>query len=169
MNIEFVAPDLRKLDGIHADALVLYLFENDAPLTAVAGLVDWRLCGALSRLLLSGRLTCRPGETLLMPTAGRFPFDRMLVMGLGPRRALHREEVAAEVRRAFEILRLLRTHSAALALPGRPQGETDPSTAIDTLLEAAAEPNEIDELVVVEEPAAQRVMTAYLDVGHRRI
>ena len=169
MNIEFVTPDLRRLDRVHAGALVVHLFENDIPFDQLSALLDWRLCGALSRLVIAGRLTSHAGESLLLPTQGRFPFERLLLLGLGPRRALAREEVAGEVRRAFDVLRRMRTHSAAVALPGRPQEETDPSTAIDVLLEVATQPHELDELILVEEPQAQKVMNAYLDVGHRRL
>ncbi len=169
MNVEFVAPELRKLDRVHAGALVIHLFEGDAPLRGLPALVDWRLCGSLSRLILAGRLTGRSGEAMLVPSSGRLPFERLLLLGLGPRRTLERTEVGAEIRRAFDVLGRMRTHSAAAALPGRPQEASDPSTAIDMLLQVASEPNEIDELILVEEPRAQKIMHAYLDVGHRRI
>lgn len=55
MEVSFVVPDLRRLDELKSEAIALAFFEDERPLRGAMGLLDWRLCGALSRLILRGR------------------------------------------------------------------------------------------------------------------
>src|SRR4051812_49485004 len=64
--------DLARWDEAARDCLVLPVFKDDRPLRGAAGLVDWRLCGRLSRLVKSNRATAGAGENLMLP-AGRGP------------------------------------------------------------------------------------------------
>lgn len=168
MNLGFVAPDLRQLDRARAGALVLFLHEDEVPLPDIRGLVDWRLCGTLSRLVALGRLRGADGETTLMPVGHRLACERLLVLGLGPRRTLAAAELGAQVRRALRTLAGIRVHSAAIALPGRPGGPTDPVAALEELLAVAPDVPEVDEIVVVDDPMAQKAMNAALDLQRRR-
>lgn len=167
MRIGFVAPDLRRLDALRTDALALPLHEGEVPLPDLRGLIDWRLCGALSRLAIRGRLRGDDGETLLMPVGARFPFQRLLVFGLGPIRRLDPDEVAGATGRMLDTLARLRVHAAALALPGRPFGGGDPILAAETLLQLAPHFPDLDEITLVESTQAQRLIGTALDVGRR--
>jgi hypothetical protein len=168
MNLGFVAPDLRQIDHLRVGALVLFLHEDEIPLPDVRGLVDWRLCGTLSRLVALGRLRGTDGETTLMPVGHRLGCDRLLVLGLGPRRALAPDELGERIRRALRTLAEIQVHSAAIALPGRPGGLTDPVAALEALLAVAPEVPELDEIVVIDDPPAQKTMNATLDLQRRR-
>ena len=53
------------------------------PLKGQAGMVDWRLNGSLSELILKDRFDGKRGEALLMPLNGRLPAKELLVLGLG--------------------------------------------------------------------------------------
>jgi hypothetical protein len=86
-------PDLRVLDDHPADLLVLTAFQDERPLEGLAGLVDWRLCGALSSWRVGGFSTGAFGEQVLMPTGRRLSHPKLLLMGLGPR-AEHRADRA---------------------------------------------------------------------------
>jgi hypothetical protein len=167
MNLGFVAPDLRKLDRLHVGALVLYLQENEVPLPDVRGLVDWRLCGTLSRLVQLGKLTGADGEVVLLPVGHRMACERLVLMGLGPRRDLTSDDLDDAVRRALRALARMRVHSAAVALPGRPFGDTDPAAAIASLLRVAPEEAEVDEIILLEDAAGQRAIAASLDLERR--
>ncbi len=169
MNLGFLAPDLRRLDRLHTGALVLYLHEHEVPLRDVRGLVDWRLCGTISRLIQGGRVTGAVDETVLMPVGHRLSCERLLLCGLGPLRPLDAEELSAAIRRTLRTLARIRVHSVAIALPGRPFGATDPATAIEALLRVAPEEPEIDEITLVEDTIGQRAMNALLDLQRRRV
>jgi hypothetical protein len=89
------------------DIAVVPVFSSDRPLRGSAGHADWRLCGRLSELIASGRLTGRPGEAVLMPAGGGLRVPVLLAIGLGPRedfRARSHELLAREaVRRGLEL------------------------------------------------------------------
>lgn len=163
MRVAFVAPDLRKLDGVKSNALCLCLHEDEWPLRGTPGLVDWRVSGHLSRLAEKRWITSSAGEVVLMPIAGRLPFDKLLLVGMGPFGGEGgKGRVEAGLHRMFDALLGLRVHAAVLHLPGRP-GRLPAEEAIRTLLAVAESHAEHDELVLVEPLEAQREMKAVLD------
>lgn len=85
MNLEHLDASFDALDTLEVETLALFLLTDGRPLRGAAGIVDWRLCGELSRALMSGGLTGQLGERLLMPTNGRIGAKRLLVFGAGAR------------------------------------------------------------------------------------
>jgi hypothetical protein len=79
-RIEVAELSLATLDALDVDALALLVGE-ERPLQGLAGLVDWRLAGALTRTLLDGLYVAGAGEALLLPTAGRLPVARLVALG----------------------------------------------------------------------------------------
>jgi hypothetical protein len=63
-------------------------FEDERPLRGPAGLLDWRLNGAISREIIGGRITGRFRETVIMPSHGRIHSPKILLIGLGPARRI---------------------------------------------------------------------------------
>lgn len=80
-----LAPSLQALDALDVDALALALRSDARPLRGAAGLLDWRCCGRLSRLLLDGTMTGSPGEHLLLPGRPFLNSRRIFVFGWGAR------------------------------------------------------------------------------------
>ena len=73
----------RPIDRISCQALALSFFQDERPLQGSTGLVDWRIAGKLSRLLIGRRLVGRSGETLLTPADERIAAERIFLFGLG--------------------------------------------------------------------------------------
>ena len=46
-------------------------------------MIDWRLCGRLSRLIESGTITGDADEKILFPTSGRLSVPRLFIYGWG--------------------------------------------------------------------------------------
>jgi len=158
MKIAFVPPDLRRLDQLRCDVLALSFFQEERPLRGASGLVDWRLCGRLSRLLASGRLGGAAGELTLLPPRPRLPFDKLLLLGLGARADFDEAAYAEALRATFAALASMRTHSVAMALPGRATAAIAPDKAITALLDLSGAAEEQDELVLIEDAEASKVM-----------
>lgn len=108
---------LESVDQVEVDSLALGIFSDERPLRGVAGLVDWRLCGLLSRFISAGRLSGRSAERVLMPGAGRIGATRIFIFGLGAREgfAAALPGLAAEIP---DVLTRADSRRAALALPG---------------------------------------------------
>ena len=99
------------------DALCLFVAEEDRPLPGTSGFVDWRLCGALSRVLQEGFFTGVHGDCLLLPSEGRLSMPRVFVMGLGRRHELTAASLGALFSDAANVLVKARIESLALEVP----------------------------------------------------
>lgn len=76
--------DLAGLDAMELESLALFVFKDIRPLKGVAGFVDWRLCGTVSRMILDGHFEGKLGEHVLMPVTGTLNVKRLFIFGLGP-------------------------------------------------------------------------------------
>ncbi len=100
------------------DSLCLFVAVDDRPLPGTAGFVDWRLSGALSRVLKQGFFTGVKGDWLLLPSDGRMPFPRIFVVGLGVRKDLDAGRLGQALANAAQVLDKAKAESVALEIPG---------------------------------------------------
>ena len=136
MKIETRRLSLETVDTLEADAYLLFLPEGEGPPRGLAGLIDWRLCGGLSRCLAESFFTGRPGEQLLQATGLRLPTPRILALGLGPREDFERARLRELAARAAETAAAARLSRVACALPGDPDPPVSSSEGRRILEEA---------------------------------
>lgn len=124
------------IDRVDVDIAVVTFFADERPLRGAAGRADWRLCGAVSRLIQRGKLSGAWGEAALVPSTGGLRSRWVLVLGLGRRdeldEARHREITRVAVERALAL-----GVGGSVALPLPPVGEDDPG--VETRLDLVAE------------------------------
>ncbi|MBX3270012.1 MAG: hypothetical protein KF729_07105 [Sandaracinaceae bacterium] len=168
MEVRFVAPDLRRLDEVATEALALVLFEDERPLRREAGLVDWRLCGAISRLLLRGRASGRRGETVLLPGWPRLPFEKVFLFGAGSSAEFDDAVADGVVERMLSTLDAALVRGSTVSLPGRATGRIEPDHAMKIFLGRAAMHPEQDHAYVIEPPEAARAMMPVVERERRR-
>lgn len=169
MEVLFVAPDLRRLDELKSEALALAFFEDERPLRGPLGLIDFRLCGQLSRLLLRGRACGARGETVLVPTRPRLPFEKLFLFGAGPSDSLDLARFDEIVERMLATLDRARVRASVLGLPGRTGDRIGPVQAMEVFLARAAAHPEQDQVTLIEDTDAQRVMTPVVERERRRV
>lgn len=80
LHIKFTS---RSFDKIEAQCAVVSAFADLRPLQGIASLIDWRLNGLLSKVLIKNRFEGEPREALLLPAEGRVRARELLVVGLG--------------------------------------------------------------------------------------
>ncbi|RYJ01505.1 MAG: hypothetical protein EON47_10560 [Acetobacteraceae bacterium] len=112
---------LADLDSLQGESIGLFVWSDVRPLRGVAALIDWRLCGALSQLLLARRFLGAPRETLLYPVRGRFGPRRLFVFGLGSRAACTAAELGAHGQHAALIMQRAGATPITLAAPAAPR------------------------------------------------
>jgi hypothetical protein len=121
LRIEVAELGLASLDALDVDAVAV-LVGPERPLQGLAGYVDWRLCGAISRAILDGHFAPEKGEALLLPSGRRLGPSRVFCFGLGT--APLDPAVFAEVaRKACEAMSRAGSASFATALPALAGGE----------------------------------------------
>lgn len=169
LDLRFITPELRRLDLAGTEVLVACVLEGERPPRGLAGLVDWRLAGRISRLVLDGFVTGELGEVVLVPGKPKLPFDKILLFGIGARAELNERVFRAVIERMLETLEGLRARTAIVELPGRHVDAIEPSRAASILLEQAGAKQEHDVWTLVEPAAAQRVLQQQMIQERRRV
>ncbi len=168
MDVRFIAPDLAKLDELKREAIAVPMFEDERPLRGALGLIDWRMGGFMSKLILRGRLSGAMGETLLVPVRPRLSFEKVFVFGVGKREDCTEEVFASTVERMLTTLTRARVRLPVMGLPGRAFDLIAPDIAMETLLRIAQRHPDIDEITLVEGPEAERWMSPVIEREKRR-
>jgi hypothetical protein len=169
VDVHFAAPDLGSVSELKTEALCLPFFRDERPMRGPAGLVDFRLCGRVSKLIADGKMQGDLGEAVLMPARPRLFAERLIWLGAGLVGELDEARFRWLVNAALSRLAELRVRAAALSLPGRVRGRFSPADAIDWFLEEASSFGErLDELTLLEADDAQRVMQPRVDRARRR-
>jgi Cytosol aminopeptidase family, N-terminal domain len=156
MELRFLPPELRKLDGANVELCACSIWSDERPVRGFAGLIDWRLGGRLSGLLKSGFFRGEPGEALLVPGKPHVPFEKVLVIGLGERSAFGEDRFRQGVLHIAAALERLRIRRAVVELPGRASGAIEPEPAITLTLECVGASPDHDTWWLVEPLADQK-------------
>ncbi|HLV21511.1 MAG TPA: M17 family peptidase N-terminal domain-containing protein [Polyangiaceae bacterium] len=169
MDLRFIQPDLRRLDLSGTEVLVAPLTRDERPPRGLAGLIDWRLAGRVSALLLDGFASGELGEVLLVPGKPKLPFEKLVFFGIGSSSAFGEPVFRAIVEKMLRTLEGLCARTAVVQLPGRHFDAIAPERAADILLECAGGRQEHDVWTLVEPQEAQRAITAHMVQERRRI
>lgn len=164
MTVQFLGCELSKWDDTTSDALVVTIFDDERPLRGAAGLVDWRLCGRLSRLIKHGRIHGDSGESLLMPPGRRLPFQRILVFGLGSAQPFDEATYRRHVRHIREVVKRAGIRNYAVQPPGRATGLVAARRALEIWIEESGD-SDAEQVAIIDTPGAQKEMA---DILHAR-
>lgn len=135
MKVQLVKPDLHQIDRAAVDTFVLTVFDDQKPPQGLTGLVDWRLCGMMSRMLKNGSVSGRFREVTMLPAYGRFPSNRILVFGMGDSADFTQARAREASWLMAERLVKLRATSILTSLPGSCSGTVHPRAGMEMFLE----------------------------------
>jgi hypothetical protein len=158
MYLRFVSRELKKLEQTQAEVLIAAVMEDEKPPKGVAGMVDWRLCGQLSRLIKQGYFKGALGEVLLLPTKPALPFDKALLFGCGPAAQFDERAYIAVLTQVFSVLEGLKAGNAVVELPGRHLDLIPPARAVDVLLELVGQRLGQSVWTLVDAPQTQQTL-----------
>ena len=164
---DFVSAAPRSLDELQTEVIVVPFFSDERPLRGAAGLIDWRLCGALSRKLMAGYLAGSFGEKALLTNPGKLKSEAILLVGLGDSSAVDRSLAEKACALIAEALRDANVSTAALALPGRSMGLLSALEAMQLWLAASPRDGNLEELSIIELAQEHRALDSLFD-GLRR-
>lgn len=168
MDVHFVVPELRRLDELKVESLVVPFFSDERPLRGALGSVDWRLCGRISRLIERGVVTGVRGETVLVPARPRLPFEKLFLFGLGPKASFDFDANDAAVDAMLATLTRARVRASVLVLPGRALGFVTSIVAMEAFLRIAEKHPELDAITIVEDAESQKAMLPIVERERRR-
>ncbi|GAC1364058.1 MAG: hypothetical protein NVSMB47_15690 [Polyangiales bacterium] len=163
VELSWAERDLRALDRLAGEIVVCSMFDDDRPPRGVAGLIDWRLGGRLSRLSLERFVDGSDGELLLLPGRPRVPFDTVVVLGLGAREGFDETRYERALDRVLLVLDQLQVRRLTVELPGRHRGAIDAARAVQSRAARVAQGSRaprthVEAITLVDDAAAQRAL-----------
>ena len=102
-------------DSLPGESVVALYFVDQRPLVGPAALLDWRLDGQLTRMLLDDQVRGRAGEHVVMQNNGKLNAEWVMFVGGGNWRGLCRETHAALVRHMLRVARQAGIRKISLA------------------------------------------------------
>lgn len=110
--VKVVPCDIKKLE---TEAVIVGFYEDVRPLKGAAGELDWLLCGALSNLVIQGKLLGALGEVALLTSQGKIPAKKIFLLGLGPKERSSPRSLRSAARIAAGSMRGAGVSNAGLA------------------------------------------------------
>jgi hypothetical protein len=92
-------------DSLPSESVVALYFADQKPLEGPAALLDWRLNGQLTRMLLDGEVQGRAGEHVMLQNNGKLKADWILFVGGGKWHGLCQETHAALIKHMVKVAR----------------------------------------------------------------
>jgi Cytosol aminopeptidase family, N-terminal domain len=168
VELRFIAPDLRALDEHPAEVIACCVWSDERPLRGLAGLLDWRLAGRISRLAKERFVKGDAREVLCMQGKPRLPFDKVLLIGAGTRAAFDVAACKEATGALLHALEGLHVKRAVVELPGRSGDRIAPDVAAEIALDATRESEAHDAWFLVESAEAQAKIVSRANEERRR-
>jgi hypothetical protein len=164
---DFVPATPHSLDELQTGIIVLPFFSDERPLCGATGLIDWRLCGALSRKLMAGYLDGHFGEKALVTAPPKLKSEGLLLLGLGASAAFDTGVAERACTIIAAALTEAKVSTAALALPGRSMGLLPALDSMQIWLAASPIDGQLEEISIIERAEDHRTLDSLFD-GLRR-
>ena len=116
-------------DQMPGTAVIALFFQEHKPLVGPAALLDWRLDGKLTRLLLDGKLSGRAGEHLVVQNNGKLRSDWVLLVGGGQWYGLSEATYAALLQHSILVAAQAGFLDISLCVAPHPEAGADALTA----------------------------------------
>ncbi len=169
MELRFVTPELSRLDELDSEVLACSVWSDARPAHGLAGLCDWRLAGRVSDLLRRGHVTGELGEVVMLPGKPRLTFDKLLLVGAGPRGGFDEESFRRVVLSMLATMEGLSARASVVELPGRHDGLIAAERAADILLASAGRRPEHDAWTLVEDAEGKQRIVQHMIEERRRV
>ena len=109
-----------QIDKTGTEAIVLLFFSDERPLKGASGLIDWRMNGAISRLIAGGMIKGERGESILMVPKSRIKAGKILMAGLGKSSELNKDALSESAGALMKQLVKIGVNKFSISLPPEP-------------------------------------------------
>ncbi len=168
MEFRFVARELHRLDDTPAEVIACSMWSDERPMRGLAGLLDWRLAGRVSKLAREQFAKGEVGDVLCMQGRPRLPYEKVIVVGAGAQAAFDEDAFRGAMATLLRTLEGLNVQRAVVELPGRANDRIAPERAAEIVLDAVRDSEAHDAWWLVEGPEAQAKIAARAIEERRR-
>jgi leucyl aminopeptidase len=129
-----IKASISALHTLEADAIILSLFENTAPVGATHD-IDVAMGGAIRELITAEDFTGKAGQVAVLYPRGVIPVKRIILVGLGEKEKLKLETIRRASANAIQKARDLKARHVASVVHGSENFSTE--TATEAVIEAS--------------------------------
>ncbi len=124
-------------DCLPGESVVVLYFDDQRPLQGPAALIDWRLNGQLTEMLLDGEIRGRAGEHVMLQSNSKLAAKWALFVGGGKWYGLSEETHASLVRHMLRVAHQAGFKNLSLALTSHKEfsAETLERQVVDALMQ----------------------------------
>lgn len=151
------------VERFRVDLGVVPVFSDERPLLGLAGLIDWRGSGCLSKLVRSGFCSSAIREQVLLPCDRRLPADRLVLVGLGPREHYDEARARALAEQSVRVALGLGSPTVLIALPSHGMDRTLTEVAFQCLISTIHDQERVHEQHEREQEDRERPDLAELE------
>lgn len=156
----------KPFDKLETRCAVATIFSDQRPLKGVAALLDWRLNGRLSEVLMVNRFEGELGETLLMPSEERVRASEIMVLGLGVQSQFNESHVGAFTQQLLEKMKQKKMNDFMICFSDFIQDRFEWRNSIRLLVSKLHDYSEIEAVVLCEpEESVRDAKRRHMDFG----
>ena len=127
-------------DRFEGQAVAALYFSDVKPLDGPVALLDWRMNGQLTRMLLDGKVSGRAGEHVMLQSNGKLAAEWVLFVGGGKWHGLGAETHGSLIRHMISVARKAGFKSVSLAfMPHEDVSKEDLQKQVEAALKAEGE------------------------------
>lgn len=138
-----------RADRIETEVLALFFFQDERPLKGAAGLVDWKMNGALSSLIIKEISSGVSGESTLVLPGKRINSQKILLFGLGDSKNYSTDVLKETTVQLVEQLLKIDCHDFCIAVPPSQFTHIKPEDAAVMLVHGLAPRRDADVNVTI--------------------
>lgn len=142
-----------KVTRIRFDIIILGFLKDVMPLRGIASDIDWVYSGAISRMIMEGKISGAGGEALLMSTGDKMKTPRLLLLGLGEKANFSYDTILEFSTNLTERLRELKLVGGAVEIPADPESRLDRLRSFDSFISGFKGGNGMDITLLVKDDA----------------
>ena len=151
-----------RVDMVETEVLALFFFHDERPLKGAAGLVDWKMNGALSNLIINEISSGVSGESTLVLPGKRINCQKILLFGLGSSKDCASEALKETTGKLLEQLLKINCSDFCVAVPPSKFTHIKPEDAAVMLVQglAAKRGENISVTILTEKEDLEKVRTS---------
>lgn len=151
-----------RADWVETEVLALFFFHDERPLKGAAGLVDWKMNGALSNLIIKEISSGLSGESTLVLPGRRVNCQKILLFGLGNSKDFSSDTLKRTTAILMEQLLKINCSDFCVALPTSKCTHIKPEDAAVMLVQGLAEKRgeDISVTILTEKENLEKVRTS---------
>jgi len=148
-----------RADKIETEVLALFFFHDERPLKGAAGLVDWKMNGALSNLIINEISSGASGESTLVLPGKRIRCQKILLFGMGNSKDCASDALKETTGKLVEQLIKINCTDFCVAVPPSKFTHIEPEDAAVMLVQGLAtkRDEDIDATILAEKEDLEKV------------